>query len=183
MRELSLHILDISENSLAAGATCLEIEIIEDTRKDILEITVRDNGKGMTPEEIEKVEDPFFTTRTTRKVGLGIPLFKANALSCNGEFKITSNKGIGTKIYASFQHSHIDRVPLGDLVSTLISIIVSKPDLNLLFKYNFNGREFIFDVETIREKLDDIPITNSLILDWIRGFLQENIEKVKNPPA
>ncbi|MFZ7102309.1 MAG: ATP-binding protein [Peptococcaceae bacterium] len=179
MRELSLHILDIIQNSLAAGATRVELAVGEDTINDILEIGVKDNGKGMTPEELNKVTDPFFTSRTTRKVGLGIPLFKANAEGCNGRFKIVSNVGTGTEVYAAFQHSHIDRVPLGNLVGTVISVLAVNPELHFLVNYNYNGHNFSFDSADVKETLEDVPINNPLILDWLNLYLTENIQGLK----
>lgn len=175
MRELSLHILDIVQNSLAANATRIEISIREDKTRDILEISLVDNGKGMTEEELNKVIDPFYTSRTTRKVGLGIPLFKANAESCNGQFQIKSQLGKGTQVFASFQHSHIDRVPLGDIIGTIISILAVNPEIELLLKHDYNGQIFVFDSEEIKETLEDVPINTPLVLDWIRLFLSENI--------
>jgi len=123
MRELALHILDIAENSISAGASKIKILVYENTAEDLLTITIEDNGKGMDAEMVEKIIDPFTTSRTTRQVGLGIPFFKAAAESCNGAFTIKSQLGIGTKIEASFQHSHIDRMPLGDLSSTLHTLL------------------------------------------------------------
>lgn len=179
MRELSLHILDIVQNSLAAQASFIKIVINEDTKKDLLEISIEDNGKGMSAEDIKKVVDPFFTSRTTRKVGLGIPMFKANAEACNGSFNISSKIGVGTDVYAAFQHSHIDRVPLGDIVATIITIVASNPDLDLVYEYNYNGRKFTLNTEEINKTLDDVPINNPLVLEWLKGFLQENMEQVK----
>jgi len=175
MRELSLHILDIVQNSLAAGATRIEIGIREDILADLLKISVLDNGKGMTEEELKKVTDPFYTSRTTRKVGLGIPLFKANAEACNGQFQIQSQVGKGTKVTAIFQHSHIDRVPLGDIIGTVVSILAVNPEIQLMLKYDYDGRIFVFDTEEIKEKLEDVPINTPLVLDWIRLFLTENM--------
>lgn len=174
MKELSLHILDIVQNSLAAKADRVEIVINEDRIGDLLEIRVKDNGKGMTEEELAKVVDPFYTTRSTRKVGLGIPLFKANAEACNGRFFIKSEIGKGTEVYASFQHSHIDRVPLGDIIGTVISIIAVNPQLRLILDYQLDGHKIIFDTEQIKEVLEDVPINNPSVLDWVKKFLTEN---------
>lgn len=179
MRELSLHVLDIVQNSLAAGASIVEVSINENIKEDILEIIIKDNGKGMSQEEIKKVIDPFFTSRTTRKVGLGIPLFKANAEACNGNFTISSQLGKGTTVYASFQINHIDRVPLGDMVRTIISILAVNPSLKLIYKHNINGQEFTFNSEEIKETLEDVPINNPLVLDWLKLFLTENLERIK----
>lgn len=125
MQELSLHILDVAENALQAGATRIEIIIEEDLVADQLIITVRDNGCGMSPEQLARINDPFFTTRTTRHVGLGIPLFKAAAEQCNGNLTVESRPGVGTTLRAIFQHSHIDRAPIGDIASTLLAIILA----------------------------------------------------------
>ena len=115
MRELSLHILDIAQNSIKAEAECLRIAVIEDLINDKLTIKIKDDGTGMDADTVKKVVDPFYTTRTTRKVGLGIPLFKLSAEQCGGYFEIKSQLGIGTEITAVFKHSHIDRVPLGNM--------------------------------------------------------------------
>jgi len=125
MRELSLHILDALENSLEAGATAIELTIEEDMRADRLTIAVRDNGRGMSKAQLDRVFDPFFTTRTTRHVGLGVPLFKAAAQRCNGDLTVTSQPGEGTTLQAIFQHSHIDRAPLGDIQGTLLAVILA----------------------------------------------------------
>ena len=123
MKELSLHILDIAENSISAGAKNIEIKIIEDTQADLLQITVQDDGKGMDAETAALLTDPFYTTRTTRKVGLGLPLFKEAAVACNGSMQISSKPGLGTNVVISFQFSHIDRMPLGDLSGTILTLI------------------------------------------------------------
>jgi len=126
MRELSLHILDAMQNSLEAGATLIELTIEEDLKADRLTITVRDNGRGMAEEQLARIADPFFTTRSTRHVGLGIPLFKAAAEHCNGALTVTSRLGEGTTLQATFQHSHIDRAPLGDIAGTLLAVILGQ---------------------------------------------------------
>ncbi len=124
MRELSLHILDALQNSLEAGATLVELIIDEDLPADRLTITIRDNGRGMDEATLARVTDPFFTTRKTRHIGLGIPLFKMAAERCNGGLAITSQVGQGTTLVATFQHSHLDRAPLGDMAGTLLSFIL-----------------------------------------------------------
>ena len=130
MPELSLNILDVAENSIRANASLVEILVLADTIKDVLTISIKDNGCGMSAEQIKKVEDPFFTTRTTRKVGLGIPFFKQAALSTNGSFTIESKQNEGTVVVASFTLSHIDRMPLGDITSTIHMLITvhTQPD-------------------------------------------------------
>ncbi|MBN1317319.1 MAG: sensor histidine kinase, partial [Anaerolineales bacterium] len=133
MRELSLHILDLAENSVSAGADKVRILVHEDMHADRLIIAVQDNGRGMDEASLAQVCDPFFTSRTTRKVGLGIPFLKAAAESCQGIFIIESTPGKGTHVKAEFKHSHIDRMPLGDLAGTLLTLLVSFPDTHWIF--------------------------------------------------
>jgi anti-sigma regulatory factor (Ser/Thr protein kinase) len=124
MRELSLHILDILQNSVEAGATRVALSIVEDLAADRLTIEVRDNGRGIAPDKLPHVFDPFYTSRKTRHVGLGLPLLKAAAERCNGDATITSEVGAGATVTATFQHSHLDRAPLGDMVGTLMSFVL-----------------------------------------------------------
>ena len=132
MKELSLHILDIAQNSINALANIIRITVKEDTSRDELIILVEDNGQGMDKETINKVKDPFFTSRNTRKVGLGIPLLQAAAKRCGGDLKIQSEPGKGTRVTAYFIDSHIDRAPLGNLCDTLLSLIVCNELIDIL---------------------------------------------------
>ncbi len=135
MRELALHLLDIAENSVAAGARTIQISVDEDPKKDRLKMSVEDDGKGMDENMVARVTDPFITSRTTRKVGLGIPLLKAAAEACNGYLRITSAVGQGTRLEAEFQRSHIDRMPMGDLSGTLLELLVAWPQIHWIFRY------------------------------------------------
>ncbi len=135
LRELALHILDIAENSLNAGASLVTIEVLEDIAADQLTIRVIDNGRGMDAETASRVVDPFFTTRTTRKVGLGLPFLKQAAELSNGTLTIDSQVGQGTTVTATFQRSHIDRMPLGDLPGTILTLIVGYPQANFVFRH------------------------------------------------
>ncbi|HET90566.1 MAG TPA: ATP-binding protein [Chloroflexi bacterium] len=170
MRELGLHILDALENSLAAGATCVELTIEEDLAADRLVITVHDNGRGMSAEQLACVFDAFYTTRTTRHVGLGVPLFKAAAERCNGDLTITSQVGEGTTLQAVFQHSHIDRAPLGNIQSTLLAFILFG-SCDLHYVHRINGREFEFHTADMRTELEDIPLTHPAVRDWLQEFI------------
>ena len=123
MRELSLNVLDIAQNSIKANASLIEIELSESTEKKELLIGIYDNGKGMTPEQVQSVTDPFFTTRTTRKVGLGIPFFKMAAEMTEGSFEIESEVGVGTRVSAVFRTDHLDFTPVGDMCSTIVILI------------------------------------------------------------
>jgi hypothetical protein len=177
LRELSLHLLDIAENSVAAGATRIGIMVKEDTVKDRLFLSVEDNGKGMDDKMVASVVDPFVTTRTTRKVGLGIPLLKEAAESCNGTFTIISKIGVGTRIEVTFQRSHIDRMPIGDLADTYTTLVVSSPEINWHLGYRKDDFEFTYDQELIRKELGEIPITDPAVLKFIRSNFVEGINQ------
>ena len=178
MRELSLHILDAAENSLEAGASFVELAIEEDLAADRLTITIRDNGRGMNEDQLARIFDPFFTTRNTRHVGLGIPLFKAATERCSGDLTITSQLGRGTTLRATFQHSHIDRAPLGDITGTLLAVILSGP-CDLCYVHRVDGREFAFSTEDVRAELGDIPLTHPAVREWLQGFIDEGEESLQ----
>lgn len=180
MRELSLHILDIAHNSIAAKAETLRIAIIEDLEKDTLTIRIKDDGRGMDEATIKRVVDPFYTTRTTRKVGLGIPMFKAAAEQCGGSFEIKSQLGVGTEIDAIFQHSHIDRVPLGNMTETIITIIMANIDMDLIYTHDINGRKFTLNTKDIKKTLGDLPINNMDVVIWLKGYIHENLIELSN---
>lgn len=179
MRELSLHILDIAENSITAGATKVEVSVNEDTRGDTLSISISDNGKGMEPEMVKKVLDPFVTSRTTRKVGLGLPLLKAAAEACNGGLTIESQLGIGTKTQITFQNSHIDRMPLGDLTSTWLTLLLGSPEVNWVFCYQMDDEIFFIDDTEIKKELNGISLTEPSIMHIIRELIRNGVETVR----
>ena len=179
MRELALHILDIAENSLHAQADTIQITVTEKLAEDRLVISVIDNGRGMNSEMVQAVVDPFITTRTTRKVGLGIPLLKAAAEACNGRLDITSHPGKGTRIDVEFQHSHIDRMPLGDLSGTIFALCVSNPQTHWLFYYYVDQQEFRFDDLLIKEALGDISICEPTILSYLHELLENGVNEIK----
>lgn len=145
MEDMSLHILDIVENSIRAGAMDVEININEDTGADLLEIEIRDDGAGMNQTTLEKALDPFFTTKTVRKVGLGLSLFREAARSAGGDMILKSEAGKGTRVKATFQHSHVDRQPLGDLAKTLEILIIANPEVRFRYYHRENGEEHRFD--------------------------------------
>ena len=174
MRELSLNVLDIVQNSITAKASLIEIELIEDINDDILKIYIFDNGKGMTEEQIKSVTDPFYTTRTTRKIGLGIPLFKMAAEMSGGTFKIESAVGVGTKIYTSYIHSSIDRMPVGNINETVSMLIRMNPDIDFIYTHSYNEKSYSIDTRELRAQLDDIPLDTPDVIDWINEYLTEN---------
>lgn len=179
MRELSLHLLDIAENSITAGSKNIVIEIEEDSITDLLKLKVEDDGRGMSEEMARQVVDPFVTTRTTRKVGLGIPLLKEAAEACNGSLKLSSEIGKGTTIVVTFQRSHIDRMPLGDISTTFLNLLVSNPDTHWNFSYKVNSHVFSFDDIEIKETIGDVPLTEPEILSILRQMIKTGIEEVQ----
>jgi anti-sigma regulatory factor (Ser/Thr protein kinase) len=179
VKEIALHVLDIVENSVAAGATRVDVTVCEDSSNDTLTIVVQDNGKGMDQELLERVSDPFVTTRTTRKVGLGIPLLKAAAEACNGYLRIESTPGKGTRLETRFQRSHIDRMPLGDLAGTFLTLLIAFPQVHWVFRHVVDGREFCFDSEPILKELDGVPLTEPAVLSFVRQLLHEGIARVQ----
>jgi anti-sigma regulatory factor (Ser/Thr protein kinase) len=181
VRELSLHILDALENSVEAGATRIELRIEEDLRKDILSIVIRDNGRGMSEEFARQVLNPFVTTRKTRHVGLGLPLFAAAAERCNGDLRIKSKVGVGTTVTVTFQHSHIDRAPLGDIPGTLMAIILSDRPVDVLYKHRVDRRTFDLDTARVRHELGTVPLSYSAAREWLETTLREGFAGLKRP--
>lgn len=174
MTELSLNILDVVTNSIRAGADLIEVTVDIDTSNDALTIKIADNGCGMTEEELARVEDPFYTTRTTRKIGLGVPLFKMAALGTGGSFDIKSNPGEGTTVTARFTLSHIDRMPLGDISATMHTLITSNTQIDFIYTYRFDSKQFILDTRLFRQILDDVPLDNPEVSAYIKEYLNEN---------
>jgi len=179
MRELSLHILDIARNSLEAGATRVEITVREDTRNNLLHMEIKDNGRGMDEHEVQKAADPFYTTRKTRRVGLGLSLLKANALACGGSFSIASQPGSGTTVVAVFQWDHIDRVPLGDMPSTMTALIQGAPGVDFCYRHDFDGRSFCLDTREIRAALEGVSLNHPEVMCWLQEFLAEKEKELQ----
>ncbi|WP_066504386.1 ATP-binding protein [Abyssisolibacter fermentans] len=180
MKELSLHILDIAENSVRANAKLIYIYIKEDTKKDLLEITIEDDGKGMDEEVVKIVEDPFYTTRKTRKVGLGIALLKAAAQRCDGCFEIKSVLNEGTKISCSFKHSHIDRAPIGNISDTILALINKSDHIDIMYRHEIDENIFTFDTRKIKEMLDGVSLNNYEVIMWIKDYIEENVNSIQN---
>jgi len=179
LRELSLHILDIAENSVSAGASEVDIFVEENIDKDRLSITIKDNGKGMDAETTKRVLDPFVTSRTTRKVGLGLPLLKAAAEGCNGSFSIESALGFGTKMQVVFQLSHIDRMPLGDLAETWLTLLLGSPEVNWVFSYQVADEVFFINDKDIKSELNGISLTEPGVMKIIREVIRNGVETVR----
>jgi anti-sigma regulatory factor (Ser/Thr protein kinase) len=173
VRELALHILDVLENAIEAGATRIEVSITEDTARDRLTIVVADNGRGMDEDVVQRASDPFFTTRQTRHVGLGLPLLRAAALRCHGELTIRSQPGAGTRLTVTLQRSHIDRPPLGDMPGTLLGALLSQRAFDLRFEHHIDGRVFAFDTVAMRQALQGVPFAHPAVRTWLHEFLTE----------
>ena len=178
MRELSLNILDIAQNSISAGASLTEIVVNENTKDKTLLIGIYDNGCGMTEEQVESVIDPFFTTRTTRKVGMGIPLFKMSCEQTGGKFTIESEKGVGTKINALYKTDSIDFTPLGDIASTIVTIVSMNADKEFLYRRVLDDKEFIFSTVEIKKILDGVPLSEPSVMNWIEEYLNEQYNEL-----
>lgn len=178
MRELSLHILDLAQNSLTANATRLDIFVDVDHKKDCLTVVLADNGKGMSPEFVKNVVSPFTTTRTTRKVGLGIPMFKEHAELTGGSFEIASTQGVGTRLTAKFVLSSIDRQPLGDLAGTILALVIANPAFHFHLKYTVDTEDFTFDTKEISALLSGVPLDSPEVVSWMKDYLTEGIESL-----
>lgn len=178
MRELSLNILDIAQNSISAGASLTEIVVNENTKDKTLLIGIYDNGCGMTEEQVKSVIDPFFTTRTTRKVGMGIPLFKMSCEQTGGKFTIESEKGVGTKINALYKTDSIDFTPLGDIASTIVTIVSMNADKEFLYRRVLDDREAIFSTVEIKKILDGVPLSEPSVMNWIEEYLNEQYNEL-----
>ena len=171
MKELSLNILDIAENSLKAGATLVGIDVTEE--KDTLTVTVSDNGCGMTEEFLKTVTDPFSTTRTTRKVGLGIPLLKMEAEQTGGSFSIQSQVGKGTLVKAVYVMDSIDRPPRGDIAGVVYTAIICNPELDFIYRVGKDGREFIADTRELKAVLNGVPLDDIEVGPWLAEYLKQ----------
>jgi signal transduction histidine kinase len=174
VRELSLHILDVLENAMEAGATRVELSVVEDLGLDRLAIDVQDNGRGMEAETVRRALDPFFTTRTTRHVGLGLPLFAAAARRCDGDFTLESVPGRGTRVRASFRHSHLDRAPLGNLTDTLVAFLLSeRGEIELCYRHQVEDGTFEFDTAAIQAELGEVPLSHPQVREWLYEYISE----------
>lgn len=173
MDDLSLHILDVAENSLAAGATRIDIVIEENSAADLLRVEVSDNGRGMSAGEVGRAIDPFYTTRTTRRVGLGLPLLDGAARAAGGMMVVRSAPGEGTVVVATFQLSHIDRKPLGNMAETIAGLIAAQPGLELTFRHERDGKTALFATEDIRRRLGGEPLNTHDVLQFIRDYVAQ----------
>lgn len=180
MNDLSLHILDILQNSISAGASSILLLIEERTTQDELIMVIEDNGRGMNEEQVARLADPFYTSRTTRKVGLGIPLLKQSAVQSGGALEVESQPGRGTKVTALFRHSNIDRPPMGDVANAFMLTVSSNEDIRFVLKYIYDGREYDFDSFEVKEVLDGLPLSEPAVVKMLTEMIDENIKDLKN---
>ena len=183
MRELSLNVMDIAQNSISAGASLITLEVEEDLTRDLLRISVKDNGRGMTPEQVQNVTDPFYTTRTTRNVGLGVPLFKMEAEMTGGHFTIDSTVGVGTDLTAVFHPSSVDMIPLGDINGTVQLLVTGNPERDFLYsrRYKDHGgeRDFTLDTRELRAVLGgEVALNAPEVVLWVKDYLEEQTHYV-----
>jgi hypothetical protein len=179
MKDLSLHILDIAQNSISAGASIIGINIDENLAANTMAIEVTDNGSGMPAEVLERVTDPYYTSRTTRRVGLGIPLFKQNAEATGGSLYIDSEEGRGTSLNATFVHNHLDRPPLGDMAGVMVLLVGANPEIKFVFTYQVENEEYMFDTEEVKEALDGLPINDPQVMRFLKEMINENLQAIK----
>lgn len=179
MKDISFHILDIVQNSLHAGADKIVIEMLEDTKEGRLKLTITDNGSGMDREMVDQVTDPFFTSSTTKKVGLGLPLLKQNAEQTGGEFKVSSEINKGTVVMAVFNTRNIDMIPEGDIAATMRTLVASDPLKDFTYRQGKDGEEFDLDTAEIRAELGDVDLSRREVLEFITDFIQSNVNALR----
>ena len=179
MQDLSLHLLDIAQNSIRAKASVVKITIEEKIRTNQLRMIIEDNGTGMSATLVSQVTDPFVTTRTTRKVGLGLPLLKQNCIMSGGALEIHSEVGIGTIVTAVMQYDHIDRLPIGDMASSMCVLIQANPTVDFIYTHFYNDQVFVLNTREIKETLEDVPINELEIVEWLRAYITENLQAIR----
>ena len=167
MRELSLHILDVVENGITAGADCIWIEVEEDRKADLLKIVIRDNGRGMPVEKIQNIDDPFITS-----------LLSAAAKRCDGTVRVDSQPGNGTEIVATFRHNHIDRAPLGDMASTVTTLIIGNPGIDFIYFHRIDDKDFSLDTREIRSEMEDLSLSDPVVIHHLTESIRSALKKL-----
>lgn len=175
MPDIAMHILDIAYNSICALASLIKITLIDSDKENKIEVIIEDDGCGMEEEMVLRIQDPFFTTRTTRKVGLGVPLFKEGALATGGKFEIKSILNKGTSTHAIYVKDHIDTLPIGDMAETLVTLIQANDKIDYLFEYQRDDHQFVLDTKQIKEILEDVKINEPEIILWLKDYIKEGL--------
>lgn len=179
MKDLAMHIMDIVQNSISAGATLIQVSINESAKDDTFLLTITDNGKGIPAEMLEKVTDPFVTSRTTRKVGLGLPLLKQHADSTGGSLKLESKEGSGTVVIATFGLTHFDRQPLGDIAGTIVLLAAANLKIRFVYEHSTPGGEYRFDTDEVNEMLEGMSISEASVMRFLKEMINENLKEIK----
>ncbi len=178
MLEMALHILDIAENSTRAEASLVEITVNEDLLHDVFSLEIRDNGTGMDKETLERTMDPFYTTKKVRRVGLGLPMLAQAAQAAGGRFVIESDVGKGTRVYAEFKHSHIDRQPLGDVAGVIRALILGNPVVDFVYTHKKNSHVYSLDTRELRQGLGDVPLNHMEVLNLIKSNVADGLAEL-----
>lgn len=179
MKDLSLHVMDLLQNSTVVDSSIITLDIIDSIKDNIFKFTITDDGRGMSKEFLSKVTDPYSTTRTTRKVGLGLPLIKMNSEHCNGGFELESTLGKGTKLTFWFEHNHLDRPPMGDLAGVFVLTIAQNEAIQFKLNYQTDVDTFEFDTLEVKEALDGMSLNNMDIIKMLREMIEENLKEIK----
>lgn len=177
MQEIAMNILDIVYNSIRAKAKLIKILIFDSIKENVIDIEIDDDGCGMDEETVKKVINPFYTTRTTRSVGLGVPLFKENVEATGGSFSIDSRLNEGTEIKGSFVKNHLDTPPMGDIVETILTLIQADENIDYLFEYKTDTNDFILDTKEVKKILDGVKINEPDVLMWLKDYIKEGLSK------
>lgn len=173
-----MHILDIVENAITSKASQVQIRITEDQEKDHMTVEIEDDGEGIPAHFLDKVADPFFTTRSTRRVGLGLSLLQQAARACEGDLQVRSREGEGTLVRADFRYDHIDRKPLGDMASTMVTLIVGNPSMDFQYVHSKGDKAFCFDTVELKRELEDVPIDHPRVVQFVRDEIKKGLEEL-----
>jgi len=180
LREIALHILDVAENGITAGADCIHIIVDEARVENLLTIAIEDNGKGIQVEKVNTLTDPFVTSRTTRRVGLGLPLLEAAARRCEGNLTINSQPGKGTRITTTFRYDHIDRAPIGDMAATLITLIMGNAEVDFVYSHSIDDNNFDLDTREIKEELGPLYMTDPAVMYHLKQTIKTQLEQLES---
>ena len=173
-----MHVYDLMENSTAADSTEVKLTIRDSLKDNIFHFVIEDNGRGMSPEFLARVTDPYTTSRTTRKVGLGLPLIKMNTENCGGGIDLTSQVGKGTRLAFWFQHNHLDRPPMGDLAGWLVMLVTQHEDIHFIITYTTDDGEFVFDTDEVKEALGGMSMNDVTIVGYLKEMVASNLEEI-----
>lgn len=179
MKDLALHILDIVHNAISAKATLIEVDIRESENEDLLTLVIKDNGRGIAPQMLATVTDAYTTSRTTRKVGMGLPLLRQNAEQSGGGISLESEVGVGTTVSAKFGLQHIDRPPLGEISGVIVDLAASRPEVEFVYRHTTAVESYCFDTREVKEALDGMPMADAQMRRYLISMIDENLDEIK----